>query len=193
MHASPGSRMFTAPALLYLAAVVAGTAAILTLSGRHLWCPIGDLVPWSWNTESGHNSQHLLDPYSFTHVEHGIVFFAALSLLARRTSLRARLLAAVTIAGAWEVVENSSFIIERYRAQTIDAGYYGDSILNSLADMGWCALGFIVTSRVPWWASVGIMIAFEIGLAITIRDGLLLNVVMLIYPFDSVLAWQSGR
>jgi hypothetical protein len=79
------------------------------------------------------------------------------------------------------------------RAQTIDAGYYGDSILNSLADMGFCALGFTVTSRVPWWASPGIMIAFEIGLALTIRDGLLLNVVMLIYPLDSVLAWQSGR
>jgi hypothetical protein len=193
MHATPVSRLLTRPALVYLIAVVGFTAAVLALFGRNLWCPVGDLVPWSWATASAHGSQHLLDPYSFTHFEHGVVFFALLSVVARRTPVRTRFLAAVTIAGAWEVLENSSFIIDRYRAQTIDAGYYGDSILNSLADMGWCALGFCVTAKVRWWASLGIMIAFEIGLALTIRDGLLLNVLMLIYPFDSIRAWQGGR
>jgi Protein of unknown function (DUF2585) len=181
------------PALLYLVALLAATATTLALFGRRLWCPVGDLVPWSWETASAHNSQHLLDPYSFTHFEHGILFFALLWLVARRSPLAVRLLAALTIAGAWEVLENSDFIIERYRAQTIDAGYYGDSILNALADMGWCALGFLVTSRLRWWASLGVMVAFEVGLALAIRDNLILNVLMLVHPFGAILAWQSGR
>jgi hypothetical protein len=180
-------------ALLYLSVLVAVTVTILALFGRNLWCSVGDPWPWSWETGGPHNSQHLLDPYSFTHFEHGIIFFAGLALLARRSSLLVRFLAAVTIAGAWEVLENSSFIIDRYREQTIDAGYYGDSILNSLADMGWCSLGFYVTSVVRWWWSLGLMVAFELALALTIRDNLLLNILMLIHPFDGILAWQSGR
>jgi hypothetical protein len=193
MNGRAGAGAFPRAAPIYLVAVVAATAALLALFGRGLWCPVGDLTPWSWETVSAHNSQHLLDPYSFTHFEHGIVFFALLFLVARRSSLAVRFLAAITIAGAWEVLENSSFIIERYRAQTVDAGYYGDSILNSLADMGWCALGFLVTSKVRWWWSLSIMAAFEIGLALTIRDNLLLNVLMLIHPFEGILAWQSAR
>lgn len=182
-----------AAAAVYVAALVALTAAILVLFGRTVWCSVGDLWPWSWETGSAHNSQHLLDPYSLTHVEHGIVFFAGLYLLAPRASLRTRLLIALTIAAGWEVLENSDFIIDRYREQTVDAGYYGDSVLNSLADMGWCALGFTITSRVRWWWSLTLMLVFELALALTIRDNLLLNVLMLIHPFDGILAWQSAR
>jgi len=181
------------PALLYLIALALAAAATLALFGRNLWCSAGDLLPWSWDTAGQHNSQHLLDPYSFTHFEHGILFFAGLRLVAPRSSLLTRFLIALTIAAGWEVLENSSYIIDRYRAQTIDAGYYGDSILNALADMGWCALGFVVTSRVRWWWSLGILVAFELGLALTIRDNLFLNILMLIHPFDAILAWQSGR
>ena len=177
---------------LTIAALVAATAATLALFGRPWWCRAGDLVPWAWQTPSAHSSQHLLDPYSFTHVEHGIVFFALLALLAPRASLRTRFLVAMTIAAGWEILENSDFIIDRYRAQTVDVGYYGDSILNSLADMGWCALGFYATARLRWW-TVGLMVAFEIALALTIRDNLVLNILMLIHPFDPILAWQTGH
>ena len=180
-------------AAAYIAALVAVTAGVLALFGRHLWCSVGDLWPWSWETGSAHNSQHLLDPYSFTHFEHGLIFYAGLSLLAPRASLRVRFLAALTIAAGWEILENSDFIIDRYREQTVDAGYYGDSILNSLADMGWCALGFTVAARVRWWWSVAIMVLFEVVLALTIRDNLFLNILMLIHPFDGILAWQSAR
>lgn len=178
---------------IYLAALAALTAAILALFGRNPWCSVGDLWPWSWETGSAHNSQHLLDPYSFTHVEHGILFFAGLHLLAPRASLRTRLMVALTLAAGWEILENSNFIIDRYREQTVDAGYYGDSILNSLADMGWCALGFTIASRVRWWWSLAVMLLFEIALALTIRDNLLLNVLMLIHPWGGILAWQSAR
>lgn len=193
MNVRGGAGAVGRAAPIYLVAVLAATAIALALFGRGWWCPVGDLTPWSWETVSAHNSQHLLDPYSFTHFEHGIAFFALLYLVARRKPLMVRFLAAITIAGAWELLENSSFIIERYRAQTIDAGYYGDSVLNSLADMGWCALGFWVTSKLRWWWSLAIMVTLEVGLALTIRDNLILNILMLIHPFEGILAWQSGR
>lgn len=180
-------------AVAYAAGLVLVTGAILTSYGRHFWCSVGDLWPWSWETASAHNSQHLLDPYSFTHFEHGVVFYALLFLAARRLPLLTRFLIAITIAGAWELLENSSFIIDRYREQTLDVGYYGDSVLNSIADMGWCALGFWFTSRVRWWWAVAVMVLFEGALALTIRDNLALNVLMLIHPFDGILAWQSAR
>ena len=187
------ARRFPVLALVYLAALVAVTGGLLASFGRNLWCSVGDLTPWSWETASAHNSQHLLDPYSFTHFEHGILFFALLWLVARRSPLWLRFVVAMTIAGAWELLENSSFIIDRYRAQTVDAGYYGDSILNAIADMGWCALGFAVTSRLRWYWSLAIMLAFELGLALTIRDNLFLNILMLIHPIPGVLAWQTAR
>lgn len=182
-----------AAAAAYLAGLLLVTVAVLARFGRHLWCSAGDLWPWSWETGTEHNSQHLLDPYSFTHVEHGILFFAGLWLVARRLPVGTRLLVALTLAAGWEVLENSDFIIDRYRAQTVDAGYYGDSILNSLADMGWCALGFTIASRVRWWWSLGLMVVLELALALTIRDNLVLNVVMLIHSFDAVRAWQDAR
>lgn len=180
-------------AVAYLVALTGATATILYSFGRNVWCSVGDLTPWSWDTITAHNSQHLLDPYSFTHFEHGIAFFALLWLVARRRPLLTRLLIALTLAAAWELLENSSFIIDRYRAQTVDAGYYGDSVLNSMADMAWCALGFWVTSRVRWYWALAIMVLFEVALALTIRDNLILNIIMLIYPFESILAWQSAR
>jgi Protein of unknown function (DUF2585) len=192
MDAASARRPVLAVAL-YLVALSAATVAVLALFGRNLWCSVGDLAPWSWQTASAHNSQHLIDPYSFTHFEHGIVFFAGLRLVVPRSSLTARFLAALTIAAGWEVLENSPFIIDRYRAQTVDVGYVGDSILNSLADMGWCALGFFVTSRLRWWWSLALMVATEVALAIAIRDNLVLNILMLIHPFDAVLDWQMAR
>lgn len=186
-------RRLPASALVYLAALAAATAGVLALFGRRLWCSVGDLAPWAWETPSPHSSQHLLDPYSFTHVEHGILFFAILALVAPRASLVTRFLIALTVEAGWEILENSDFIIERYRAQTIDVGYYGDSIANSLADMVWCALGFQVTARVRWWWSVALLVAFEVALALTIRDNLVLNVLMLIVSVDAIRDWQSAR
>jgi hypothetical protein len=177
----------------YVGAVVVATAAILTAYGRGWWCPAGDLAPWSWQTAAVHNSQHLLDPYSFTHFEHGLCFFAGLWLFARRRPVRLRFAIAVTIAAIWELVENSDFIIDRYRAQTVDVGYYGDSVLNSLADVGWCALGFALAARLRWGWSVAIVVATEAILAVTIRDNLLFNVVTLIHPIDALVRWQRAR
>lgn len=180
-------------AAIYVALLLVGTATVLLAFGRSLWCSAGDLAPWSFETASVHNSQHILDPYSFTHFEHGILFFAGLWLLARRRPVGARMLATVTLEAAWEILENSSFIIDRYRAQTVDVGYYGDSVLNSMADIGWCALGFWFAARFRWWWSLGVMAVIETALAVAIRDNLLFNIITLIHPIDALVRWQRAR
>ncbi len=186
---------------VYLAGMIAALVGILVGMGRHFWCQVEDYLPWSWDTVGPHNSQHLLDPYSFTHIEHGFVFFALTWVIFRFLSsegntsgnLGLRFAIALTIAGAWEVLENSNWIIDKYRAQTVDAGYYGDSIFNSMADLGWCALGFWFASKFKWYWTLLLMILFEVTLAFTIRDNLLFNIIMLTFPIDALLDWQKQR
>jgi hypothetical protein len=163
----------------------------LHLLGRTLWCKCGGLSPWSWEIYSQHNSQHLIDPYFFTHVLHGFIFFGALWPLRHRLSERVRMMTAFVIEAAWEILENSPIIIERYREATISLDYYGDSIANSVSDLLACLLGYVIASRIRWYYSVTIFIVVELGLLLTIRDSLLLNVIMLVYPSDAILQWQS--
>lgn len=165
---------------------------ILHLLGRRPWCKCGGYSPWSWEIYSQHNSQHLIDPYTFTHVLHGIVFFGVLWLLRDRLSDSVRLMIAAVVEAAWEVLENTSLIIERYREATISLDYYGDSIANSVSDVLACLLGYLIASRLRWYYSVAIFLAVEVTLLLTIRDSLLLNVIMLVYPSDAILQWQAG-
>src|SRR5947207_9209831 len=117
-------------AIFVLTAIMAITTFVLWSEGRVGWCRTGDLVPWSWDIWSIDNSQHLIDPYSFTHILHGILEFWLIGLLFPRLPLVWRLVMAITIESMWEMVENSSFVIERYRAATISLDYFGDSIIN---------------------------------------------------------------
>lgn len=181
------------PVGIAVAAAIALLAAIVLAGmGRTIWCGCGSLVPWSWDIWSRHNSQHLLDPYSFTHVLHGVVFYALARALAGRAPLDVRFALAVAAESAWEVVENTDRVITHYREATISLDYYGDSVLNSLSDITAAALGFFVASRLPWWGSLAMFVAFEIALALWIRDSLVLNVVMLLYPIEAIRSWQMG-
>lgn len=177
-------------------ALVLGTLAILSAFGRRWWCECGSAIPWSLEVNGPHNSQHFVDPYSVSHFEHGLFFFVFLLPLAKRLSLTSRLVCAAGIECAWEIVENSSFVIERYRAATISLDYYGDSMINSTSDVIFAALGFVVTSFLPrdrfWLFWAAIVLACELGLILTIRDSLAINVVMLLHPIDAIRAWQSG-
>jgi uncharacterized protein DUF2585 len=133
------------------------------------------------------------DWYSYSHVVHGIVFYWLLSVAARgRLSVAARLVIATGLEVSWEIFENTSFIINRYRTQTIARGYFGDSIVNSVGDMLSMLAGFLLASRLPAWVTTFLLIAAEVLLLALIRDNLILNVIMLIHPVEWIKEWQMG-
>jgi len=149
---------------------------------------------WAGDIWSSEQSQRFADPYSFTHVVHGLAYYGLLWIVARRAPGRIRFLAAVAIEAAWEILENSPIIIDRYRAVTISLGYVGDSVLNSISDILMMAIGYAFASRARVWMSVALVVGLEVGLALWMRDNLTLNLIMLIHPIDAIRDWQmAGR
>jgi hypothetical protein len=174
------------------AGIVLGAAAWLLWIGRVPYCTCGTIKLWHGEVLSGENSQHVADWYTPSHLLHGLIFYWALWLVARRLSVGWRLAAATLVEAGWEILENSDAIIERYRAVTISLDYFGDSVLNSVADILTMVVGFWMARFVPVWVSVAAVIGFEVLTAVVIRDGLALNVLMLLWPLEVVRDWQAG-
>jgi len=172
--------------------LLAATAALLYLMGRPLICTCGSINLWVGEPNSSRTSQMLSDWYSPSHVVHGFLFFAALWLVGRRWPLERRFLIALAIEAAWEIVENTPLIINRYREETAALGYTGDSVLNSMSDIAMMIGGFMLARRLPVWASVSIVLVLELVPLFVIRDNLTLNVWMLLAPNEALKAWQSG-
>lgn len=176
--------------ILIFGVVLTAVAIIEFRMGRLPLGPDGKFGFWEGNIWSQEQSQRLADPYSFTHIIHGLLFYALFWILARRATKKYRFIFALLLEASWEILENSPIIIKRYRAETISLGYVGDSVINSLSDILMMSLGFLIASKARIWTSISLFFIIEIGLLFWIRDNLTLNIIMLIHPIKAIKAWQ---
>ena len=171
-------------------ALVAAAAAVLFAMGRPPICNCGDVA--LWGPVGPTQSQMLADWYSFSHVVHGLLFYALLWLVARRAPVECRFLGALLVEAGWEVIENTPMVIDRYRTATAALGYTGDTVINSLSDIAMMALGFIAARKLPLWAAIILLLVLELVPLVVIRDNLALNIWMLLAPSDALRTWQSA-
>jgi Protein of unknown function (DUF2585) len=178
--------------VLITAALLALLVVVLLLMGRPLACECGYVRLWHGVVMSSENSQHITDWYTFSHIVHGFGLYGIFWLIVPRWSIELRFVLALVVEVAWEIVENTDFVIDRYRAATIALDYYGDSAINSAGDVLACAVGLLLAARLPVWGTLMLAVAIEAILAYAIRDNLTLNIIMLVYPFEWIRQWQLG-
>jgi hypothetical protein len=197
-HGGARTLLPNARAMFITLAIMVATATIELAMGRVPICTCGTVKLWHGVVQSAENSQQLTDWYSLSHVIHGMIMYFVAWLLWRRWQIfggrpaRFALPIAVLVEAAWEVTENTPMVIDRYRAVTVSFGYSGDSVLNSMGDIGCMIVGFLVASRLPWWASAALGVFFELLTLYVSRDNLMLNVIMLFWPIEAIRQWQAG-
>ena len=189
MNAKKTDRSTLAPGIaMTLTSVV--MALLLWFEGRLLLCACGYFSFWIGDTCSSNNSQQLSDPYSFTHILHGFLLFWVVLLLFRKLAPAWQVCIALALEAAWEVFENTPFVIDRYRAGTAALGYTGDTIVNSLGDLACALLGFLIARKLGLRWSIVVFVIVELILVVWIKDGLLLQILMLVFPVEAIKMWQ---
>jgi len=178
--------------ILIILGILALTVVALNMLGHSTICPCGYLQIWG-GIAGEDTSQHFFDYYTYSHVIHGMAFFFLLWLFARKIPMQWKLTIAVLIEAGWEILENSPIIINRYREHTIALDYYGDSIVNSISDIGAMIFGFWLASKLPVWVVIALVVVLELVVLYLIRNNLTLNILMLVYPLDAIRRWQAGE
>jgi len=181
----------TLPYILIAFGLLALQVIVLHLMGRHAICACGEIRLWYGNSHGPENSQQIADWYTFSHIIHGFIFYGLTRLALPRATVAQRLVLVMAVEIGWELLENSPWIIDRYR-QTAAAGYSGDSIVNSLSDVAWMSFGFTLARILPVKATVALALLMEVLVGLHIRDNLTLNVIMLLHPFEAIKQWQTG-
>lgn len=179
------------PALVAISLIIS-TAAVLKISGRTWFAPDGNVFFWYGEANGTGTSQHFLDPYSFTHFLHGVMFCWVISWVGKNAHFAWQLICGIALESVWEVVENSELVINRYREATIALGYFGDSILNSVSDILMCSLGFYAARRLGLKKSMVMFALIETFLIFWIKDSLIINIIMLIHPVEAIKLWQAS-
>jgi len=175
---------------LGLLVIIVVAAIMLRLEGRLWICACGSVKLWIGNTCSSDNSQHFFDPYAFTHILHGFAFYWLTVLVLPRLKAHWQLLLAIALEAAWEIFENTNFVIERYRTATAALGYNGDTVINSTGDILCCLAGFLIAKWLGFRRALVAFLLLELTLILWIKDSLLLEILMLTIPIESIKAWQ---
>jgi len=175
-------------AIWFLVAVA--MAVVLRFEGRLLICSCNRFLLWVGDICSSSNSQQLFDPYSFTHVLHGFLLFWIISLVFRRLAPEWQISLALISEAAWEIFENTEFVINRYRTETAALGYSGDTVVNSIGDLLCAFVGMMIARQLGYRRSLIVFLVVEVILFVWIRDSLLLEILMLLRPIAALKHWQ---